>query len=577
MSMWYDAGRIEWFSDIAETSSRACALIKLARSGNRLETVYKNPMWDSCGEILRQAGVPDGRAFCAWALSLTEDAGIAEFHADNGLVLTGNMVCGDHIGIVLKSLHRKAIPAPLKPTADVHSQLQQMRFDESEVRFTHDEYELLFEQRRLLRALLGQYGIIVARYDPYTGRMDVSRSHAEVIGMDPVLENVPASSLEEGTVMPGSIADYIGFFDSIRRGEPRGRVLVRRRRGGCMPRWMEMQFTNVFDTEGKVILAIIRYIDRTEARERDLAYARRQDFEAMLNVHDVLALDCDLFADAVEVVMGQCSDMISPGGSYDAAVETCVGMCMCADDAERLRDFLRRENMVRDFGEGRFHSEIELQLKINDGRTIWVRCVKDMLTDPYNGALRAFLQLLDIDARKQAELELKELSERDPLTGALNRRAFINAFAEICERNEDARHAFLMIDMDEFSEVNNALGHVRGDQVLSDAVNALHDAVGGEGVIGRIGGDEFAVVLTDIRRISDVIATAEQICSALSFEINGVRVSASMGISIYPKHGDTFGELYEKADAALYRAKGFGRDRFLIYRQEEDGWRVAGK
>lgn len=131
-----------------------------------------------------------------------------------------------------------------------------------------------------------------------------------------------------------------------------------------------------------------------------------------------------------------------------------------------------------------------------------------------------------------------------------------------------------MIDMDNFRDVNDTLGHVRGDQVLSDVANKLQDAVGENGIVGRIGGDEFAVLLANMRRTKEIIAAAEGICAALSYDMNGVRVSASIGIAMYPRHGDTFGELYERADAALYRAKGLGRDRFVIYKDEEDAARI---
>lgn len=565
---------VGWFAEIAETSTRACAVLELDRKTGAIRELYINRIWEN-------STVHDGicvhtgsRAFFTWAENCIVNSGIADLCCDDGTVFSAMPIYEDCIGIMVE-----AVGFPVEDvSSDLHKdaewQLRNLKVDVAAMHVTAEEFGFIFDKRRIIRELLGQYGIVVSRYDPKTKVMHVSQSQAHIIGMDSVLENVPESSIHNGTVMPSSVGAYLEFFEKIQRGDANGRAIVQRVREGYAPRWLEMQFSNIFDTNGEILITIIRYIDKTDDRERELAYARRRSFKAMLDARDLLALDCDLYSNCVEEIMGKCAEMFEAGMNYDIAVGLCVEMCANENDRSDLAEFLSREKICYSYYQGMRHREIEIQLIDMNGDAKWVNCVTDLIADPYSGAPRVFVQMLNIDERKQQELELKAMSEHDPLTGAYNRRAFINRFAEICDASEDSRHAFLMIDMDNFRDVNDTLGHVRGDQVLSDVANKLQDTVGENGIVGRIGGDEFAVLLANMRRTKEIIAAAEGICAALSYDMNGVRVSASIGIAMYPRHGDTFGELYERADAALYRAKGLGRDRFVIYKDEEDAARI---
>lgn len=175
-------------------------------------------------------------------------------------------------------------------------------------------------------------------------------------------------------------------------------------------------------------------------------------------------------------------------------------------------------------------------------------------------------------ARVEAELDesraaLNELARKDPLTGLLNRRAFFeDAGAELQRaRRYQMPLALLMIDIDRFKSVNDQHGHPTGDSLLVATSRRLQLELRGSDLLGRMGGEEFAVLLVqtpaaEAMRIAERLRAA---VAATAIDQQGVRVarSASIGVAIGPELPDTLDELVRSADAALYRAKHAGRDR----------------
>jgi diguanylate cyclase (GGDEF)-like protein len=165
------------------------------------------------------------------------------------------------------------------------------------------------------------------------------------------------------------------------------------------------------------------------------------------------------------------------------------------------------------------------------------------------------------------------LATTDPLTRLPNRAILKDSLAQALRPgDESARLALLLLDLDRFKEVNDALGHQSGDVLLQQIGARLLDALGGSGLIARLGGDEFAVVLlgADAAR---AVETARRCLQALDapFPIEGhaVRSGASVGIALAPDHGSDAGTLLRCADVAMYAAKG-GHGGFAVYAPAQD-------
>jgi diguanylate cyclase (GGDEF)-like protein len=145
-------------------------------------------------------------------------------------------------------------------------------------------------------------------------------------------------------------------------------------------------------------------------------------------------------------------------------------------------------------------------------------------------------------------------------------------------KRDKRRVGIIFHDLDHFKPVNDAYGHRVGDLLLRAVAERVQERVRASDTVGRIGGDEFVIVLPDIADVSDILVVAEKMREALrqSFVIEGhvLHLSTSIGISIYPEHGTTESELIVNADNAMYCAKRRGRDGFCVY---QAGVQQAGR
>lgn len=167
--------------------------------------------------------------------------------------------------------------------------------------------------------------------------------------------------------------------------------------------------------------------------------------------------------------------------------------------------------------------------------------------------------------------QLKYDAENDLLTGLHNRVTSENLIAEYIEtEGKTTRHALFVIDVDNFKSINDEMGHLNGDKVLEEAAAGFGNHFRANDIKGRIGGDEFIILLKEIQSTEDIIKKAENIRNIFK-EINivvddvSMPVSASIGIAIYPDHGIDYRELFKKADIAMYHSKELGKDSYYIY------------
>ena len=182
-----------------------------------------------------------------------------------------------------------------------------------------------------------------------------------------------------------------------------------------------------------------------------------------------------------------------------------------------------------------------------------------------------FFLFADITERKKAEALIFEQANIDPLTSLPNRRMFQDRLQHEIKRSHRSQLSFalLFIDLDNFKEVNDTLGHELGDQLLVQAAQRILSFVRESDTVSRLGGDEFTVIVTDLRDSINVDRIAADIIHSLSevFRLGAheVYVSASIGITIYPTDAVNSSALLKNADQAMYLAKKSGRRRFSYF------------
>ena len=178
---------------------------------------------------------------------------------------------------------------------------------------------------------------------------------------------------------------------------------------------------------------------------------------------------------------------------------------------------------------------------------------------------------LDISDQRIAEEHISWLSNHDPLTGLINRRRFIEEGRRWLASPSSASEGFavMLLDLDQFRDVNDLHGHHQGDRLLQQVARALRNELRQSDIIARLGGDEFGILFNSTSP-SAVEQAATRCCEALrGMEVRQGRtrlpVTTSIGITLYPKHGDSMEQLLSNADIALYEAKASGRNSWYLF------------
>jgi len=222
------------------------------------------------------------------------------------------------------------------------------------------------------------------------------------------------------------------------------------------------------------------------------------------------------------------------------------------------------------FATGTWQGEIWTQRKNGDVYLAWlmVTPVKDN-----NGNITHYVTAItDITVRKEAEEQIKQFAFFDSLTRLPNRRKLLERLEHSIAVGirEKSKFAVLMLDLDRFKAVNDNFGHSAGDELLQQVATRISTRLRSTDMVARLGGDEFVVLLADISHKEDAARVAEMIVADLStpFQLGqhgDVHIGTSIGISLYPEHGDAAEMLMDNADVALYQAKNNGRGCFAYF------------
>jgi diguanylate cyclase (GGDEF)-like protein len=220
----------------------------------------------------------------------------------------------------------------------------------------------------------------------------------------------------------------------------------------------------------------------------------------------------------------------------------------------------------------------EKQLVRKDGSLVWISLAGSLVRASDGTPRYSIAVIQDISAAKRAAAALKEseeqfriLAQYDVLTGLPNRSLFYDRLAQGLAQAK--RHGWILgvlfIDVDRFKYVNDTFGHAAGDKLLKLVSERLKACVRDEDTVGRLSGDEFAIVLGYLSATEDAALVAKKIVAQFNqpFDFEGAElyVTASIGITLYPSDSTEQDELIRNADVAMYRAKDLGRNNYQFY------------
>ena len=210
----------------------------------------------------------------------------------------------------------------------------------------------------------------------------------------------------------------------------------------------------------------------------------------------------------------------------------------------------------------------EFLILCRDGQRKWAYGNFDVQMQ--EGALVVQCAFIDISRQMQQLSEAVQSASRDPLTGLKNKRALEQEVESVIAESGSAG-AFMIMDLDNFKNVNDTFGHPNGDKVLQLFAACLKNTFRGDDFIGRLGGDEFVVFMKNVNERQKISRKAEQLMdnfqSSLPKEFSGCKLSVSIGVASVPKDGITQPVLYRKSDKALYEAKKRGKNQVCFYEE----------
>ncbi|MFI3176751.1 MAG: GGDEF domain-containing protein [Eubacteriales bacterium] len=171
----------------------------------------------------------------------------------------------------------------------------------------------------------------------------------------------------------------------------------------------------------------------------------------------------------------------------------------------------------------------------------------------------------------QSFYDLQDKANLDLLTGCLNKGYFEEVMSKLLHERKEEQHVFIIIDLDNFKAINDNLGHYFGDIVLKEVSDKLRRIFRSADYIGRIGGDEFVVLMRSVHEQTIIERKVKEIIESLDITYKksslSYRITASVGVALIPDHGKEYTEIYQNADTALYRSKNLGKNNYSIYEE----------
>ncbi|NOR81492.1 MAG: PAS domain S-box protein [Methyloprofundus sp.] len=218
--------------------------------------------------------------------------------------------------------------------------------------------------------------------------------------------------------------------------------------------------------------------------------------------------------------------------------------------------------------------EGEIQNRKKNGELYWEYGHFAPVIDEYGDIRHYLASKEDITLRKQQQEQISHQAHFDILTDLPNRFLALDRLAQLLReaKRYNEQVAVLFLDLDDFKKINDTLGHATGDKLLIEVARRLLSVIRDEDTVGRLGGDEFLILLGRLKKATEAEQIAEAILKRLteSFKIEDreLMVSASIGITVSPDDGDNPAELLRDADAAMYNAKDLGRNTYSFFTDE---------
>lgn len=405
-------------------------------------------------------------------------------------------------------------------------------------------------------------------YDAMKDKVDFMSENIETLELPRCMEHVSAEIVHYFSSANAKTME--GFVETVKKDLHDGKENSEREFQIHKPEeelYYQIKMTHLYDAKKRPVRSIGMIYDVTEQKQKELLLRREEKLRNLFMTDTIAFYEIDIEDD---IVIREYANRKKEAGKYSDVLEQFIEKRVLDQYQAYLRESCSLEYMKRCFQQQVYDYIVEYEYIRNNGSPYWV--ASELHLEEEKGIRKAFMTVRDIDSKKRRELHLEQQAVFDALTQVYNRSAGIRKISTALEtmQPEDIS-AFLILDLDNFKQVNDCLGHMMGDQVLIEVARIMKTHFRNYDVICRLGGDEFIIFIQKIplEALDKIVRSfLRKLVLTYSSEGKEVTVSASVGAALAPVHGTDFSQLYEKADSALYQVKNSSKNDYMLYKEK---------
>lgn len=434
---------------------------------------------------------------------------------------------------------------------------------------THDaeqaegEIERLRKSEATLFSAAQQSAIDLFEYDPLTGIARILSNNAVLpawlFGQNGRCVRFLDKLASEGFVMQEDEVVLRSALAEVAKGAGRNTCEIKvRARDGSLA-WAQVVLSS--KGAGQCVVGVMENITQQKETLHHLIN-ETQFYQAVLSEQDAYA-QVDVTEDRIARAGGLWNlyNELKSTMPYSQLAREFFGKVVHPEDRAHYAELMQRENFIESFESGVEQLGCEFRCIVDQNRMTWMRLSAHLFRDPFTQHILALLCIKDIDDKKKQEMLLLRDSTRDQLTNIYNKKMAQKAISDyVSAVSPEEHYAFVILDLDDFKDINDLQGHEAGDRALIHLANTLGRTFRKDDIIGRFGGDEFIVFLKNITSKEWVGECLADLYQDLRLDAD-IPLACSGGV-VYASGPGSYERLFRRADIALYAAKGAGKGCF---------------
>lgn len=393
-----------------------------------------------------------------------------------------------------------------------------------------------------------------------------------------LVENIPESLIEEGYFHPDYIETVRKFYEELENGSPVTSITakVKSRSKGEQYWWEKTTYTVVRWNDGKPVWAIGMSEDVTAQKEAEIRVFEEERMREMLSEEMLCSFQMNLSKGSLEKIWNYAEGKEETellGKGYEEVYNKIFDTIANEDDKKRFRMQYSLDKIQEMIANGEKSRDFEFRQKQKNGVILWVALNVRMIVSPETRESFLFGYLKNIDSIKRRELSLKQKAEIDEVSGFYNFATAKLLIEDIIATAEKESCVLVMMDVDNFKEINQDGGFLAGDMLLRAISNELSKNIPFSCIKARTNGDMFLLFGHGLKEQSEIRQKVEMVRERISrvYNIEGksFEITVSAGMSMSFTEGMTYEQIYQYASHALNMAKREGKNRLLMYRDVE--------